>query len=195
MVDKTRVVKVKNRDSGFIGYTIPDTGTHREFSPNETKNITFEELEKLSWARGGRSLLTNYLIVEDAEAAEELLGDGVEPEYYYDKEAIDTLLTEGTLDQLKDTLEFAPKGVVDLVKEEAVKLSINSVAMRDEIKKATNFDVTNAIELNKETPADKMSESSSEAATSKRRANPIATSEQKSSTSSAAAGSKYKIIG
>jgi len=194
MVDKNKEIRVKNRDSGFIGYTIPDTGTHREFSPNETKTIKFEELEKLVWARGGKALLTNYLIVEDAEAAQELLGESVEPEYYYDKETVDKLLTEGTLDQLKDTLEFAPRGVVDLVKEEAVKLNINSVAKREEIKKATNFDVTNAIELNKTTAADN-AESSSVEATSKRRSAPMASSALAGASGTTAAGSKYKIIG
>ena len=50
-----------------------------------------------------------------------------------------------TLEQLQDTLDFAPKGVIDLVKQEAVEMKLDSSIKRQEIQKATNFNVTNAI--------------------------------------------------
>ena len=178
MVEKTREVKLTNRDNGSVGYTIPDLNLRREFSPGETKTVTFDEIEKLAWTRGGLPLLRNFLIIEDPEAAEEVLGE-IEPEYYYTDETVKTLLTNGTLEQLQDTLDFAPKGVVDLIKKEAVELPLNNVAMRKEIKTKTNFDVDRAIEINE---ASKIDENDSNAATSKRRATPIAASNEQITT-------------
>lgn len=168
MVEKNREIKLTNRDNGTVGYTIPDLNLHRTFSGGETKTITFEELEKLAWVKGGLNLLKDYLIIQDKEAAEELLGN-VEPEYYYTKDTVRTLLTEGTLEQLQDTLDFAPKGVIDLVKEEAVELPVNNVAMRDEILKKTNFNVDKAVEMKKAALEDEPVEET----TSKRRATPV----------------------
>lgn len=186
MVEKDRVIKLTNRDTGSVGYIIPDTGTHRQFTSGETKNVTFDEIEKLSWTRGGKSLLKDYLIIEDPEAAEEILGQ-VEPEYFYTQDTIKKLLRNGSVDQLKDTLEFGPKGVVDLVKQEAVDLKIDSNTKRDIIKEATGFNVSKSIELNQDSEEDKNNE---DAATSKRRAVPMAATTQTSTTS----GSRYKIV-
>lgn len=186
MIDKNKMVSVTNRSNGRVLYSLKDSGVHRAFTGGETKQISFDELEKLSWEEGGRALLKNSLVIQDEEVAAELLGD-IEPEYFYTKEIIDKLLTEGTLDQLKDTLEFGPKGVQDLVKEEAVNIKVNNVAMRDEIKKQTNFDVSRAIELNKDDEI-----SSTAAASGKRRSAPIAATNLKSDTSSV--GSNYKIV-
>jgi len=189
MVDKNKIIELINRDTGMAGYVIPDTGTNRTFTPGETKQVTFEEIEKLSWAPGGRELLRDYLIINDAEAAEEILGT-VEPEYFYTKETIDKLLKEGSLDQLKDTLEFAPKGVVELLKQEAVDTKLDSTQKREAIKEATSFNVSNAINLN-EADAE---ENNTVAATSRRRANPVAATEIKVPTSSTGSSSRYKII-
>ena len=189
MVEKDRAVKLTNRDTGFSGYTIPDTGTHRRFSPGETKTVTFDEIEKLSWVSGGKEILRDYLIIEDEEAAREILGD-VEPEYFYTKETIDKLLREGSLEQLQDTLEFGPKGVKDLVKQEAVETKLDSTAKREAIQESTNFNVTRAIELNESSNE----ENSDDAATSKRRSAPMAASNQKSTTSGRQASQNFKVI-
>ena len=180
MVEKTREIKLTNRDSGKVGYTIPDLRLYREFSAGETKTITFEELEKLAWTKGGLSLLKDYLIIEDEEAAQEILGH-LEPEYYYTDEIVKKLLTEGTLEQLQDALEFAPKGVIDLIKKESIDLPLNNVAMRKEIFNKTHFNVDRAVEINEESKIFDNEESSS-AATSQRRAAPIAANSQNSTT-------------
>ena len=57
MVDKNTIIKVTNRDNGSVGYTIPDMGNlHRSFQSGETKEITMEELRKLSYLPGGVSV-------------------------------------------------------------------------------------------------------------------------------------------
>ena len=149
MVEETRRIKVQNRDYGSVGYTIPDLNNlHREFQPRETKIITFDELFKLSQVPGGEYIILNYLIIHDDEAVRELLGM-IEPEYFYTENEIINLMKTGTLDEFEDCLNFAPSGVLDLVKQVAVTLPLNDVAKRDMIKRKLGFDVASAIELAK----------------------------------------------
>ena len=151
MKNENDLVKVQNRDNGSVGYTIPDLNNlHRTYQPNETKSITMDELRKLSYVPGGMEILRNYLVILDEEAREEILSD-VEPEYYLTKDGVKKLLLEGTLDALLDCLDFAPSGVVDLVKDVAVEIELNDVKKRDAILNKTGFNVTNAINFNKET--------------------------------------------
>ena len=151
MIDEKKIVRVTNRDNGHVGYKIPDMNNLiRDFSANETKNITVEELKKLAYISGGPTLIRDYLVIEDPEVVEEILGD-VEPEYYYNEEDVKKLLLNGSLDELKDCIEFAPKGTVDLVKQLAVELPLNDVAKRKAILDMTGFNVDAAIMINEET--------------------------------------------
>lgn len=193
MVSKDKIIELTNRDHGSVGYRIPDLNIHRTFSAGETKKVTFNEIEQLSWVDGGKALLKHYLIIQDPEAAEEILGE-VQPEYFYTQKDVKKLLTEGTLDQLKDTLEYGPKGVIDLVKQEAVELKLNNNAMREEIQKTTHFNVTNAINndlISKENSED-------EAATTQRRSEPITATKSNFTTSGRRSEpiteSKYKVV-
>ena len=169
MIEKDTLIKVKNRDNGTVGYTIPELGNlHRSFSKGETKEITMDELRKLSYISGGKILLQNYLIVQNQDALKELLSDDVEPEYYYGEEEIKKLLLTGSNDQLLDCLEFAPEGVIGLVKDLAVSLKINDISKRNIILEKTGFNVTNAITINEETIEDE-----GEEAKSSRRSAPV----------------------
>lgn len=169
MLDKTTLIKVVNRDNGSVGYTIPDLGNlHRNFQPKEEKEVTMEELRKLSYLPGGEVLLQDCLIIKNAEAIAELLGD-VEPEYHYTEADVKQLLLYGTMDQFMDCMDFAPQGVIDLVKTMAVDLKINNIEKREAIKEKTGFDVTKAIEINK------MSEEVEVPEQKTRRAEPIQT--------------------
>lgn len=153
-MEKETLVKVRNRAEGSVGYIIPDLGNlNRQFMANETKEVPFDELRKLSFVPGGRYLLDNCLIIEDKTALQELVGD-VEPEYFYTEEDIRNLLLVGSMDSFLDFLDFAPQGGIDLAKDLAVKLQINDINKREAIKSKTGFDVTKAIEFNKETADD-----------------------------------------
>ena len=150
-MDKDTLVKVRNRDSGAVLYSIPEmNGLLRTFQPKEVKEVPFEELKKLSYLPGGMALLKDSLVVQDDEAVAALLGE-VEPEYSYTPEDIKKLLQEGTLDEVLDCLDFAPEGVTDLVKVIAVELPLNDVAKREAILNKTGFNVTNAINIKRET--------------------------------------------
>ena len=169
MISKDTILKVTNRNNGSTGYTVADLGIHRHFSPNESKEITMDELRKLSYVPGGRYIIENCLIIHNEEAVREILTD-VEPEYFYTEAEIKQLLQHGSLDQLLDCLDYAPEGVISLVKNMAVDMKLNDVSKRDAIKDKTGFDVSKAIEIKIE------SEKTDEVVeTSSRRAAPIAT--------------------
>lgn len=151
MIDEKKIVRVTNRDNGHVGYRIPDMNNLvRDFSANETKNITVEELKKLAYISGGPTLIRDYLIIDDAEVVKEILGE-VEPEYYYTEDDVKKLLLTGSLDALKDCLEFAPKGTIDLVKKLAIEMPLNDIAKRKAILEMTGFNVDAAIMVNEET--------------------------------------------
>ena len=187
MLEKNTIIKVMNRDNGTVGYTIPDLNNlHRNFQPKEEKEVTMEELRKLSYLPGGETIIKDCLIIENEEALKELLSD-VEPEYFYTEEDIKTLLTSGTIDQFMDCLDFAPIGVIDLVKDLAVKMEVNDIRKRQAILEKTGFDVSKAIEINKET-------SEEETLVEKtRRAQPISATTTNANTGRRTTPPKYKV--
>jgi hypothetical protein len=53
-MDRSTLIKVLIRDNGAVIYSIPEmNGLRRVFQAGETKQVTFEELEKLSYIPGG----------------------------------------------------------------------------------------------------------------------------------------------
>lgn len=149
MLDKDTIIKVTNRDSGSVGYSIPELGVRRKFAQGEVKELTMNELRKLSYLPGGQVILKDCLIVHNEEALRELNPD-YEPEYFYTEEDIKKLLLTGTQAEFLDCLDFAPEGVIELLKQLAVKLEINDLAKRNAIMDKTGFNVTRAIEINHE---------------------------------------------
>ena len=149
MLDKNTIVKVTNRDNGSVGYKILDLGVNRQFMKNETKEIPMEELRKLSYQPGGLYILENCLVIDNDEAIEELL-HGVEPEYKYTEKDVEYILTQASLDEFLDCLDFAPNGVIDMIKTKAVDVRLNDVNKRQAILAKTGFNVTKAIEIKDE---------------------------------------------
>lgn len=169
-----QIVKVTNRNAGWTGYTIPDTGVTRNFSPKESKNIPLEELEQLQYVAGGDFLLKHCLLINDKDALSVLNMENVEPEYFYTESDIKKLLDEGTLDQLEDCLNFAPEGVIELIKSYSIKTQLPDMRKRKLISEKTGFNIDNAIMVN-----NVMNESDEheEEATKTRKAEPIAHAE------------------
>jgi hypothetical protein len=54
---ENKMVEVRNRNHGYVGYTIPDKRLHRSFAPNEVKKISLEELKELTYVPGGEFTL------------------------------------------------------------------------------------------------------------------------------------------
>lgn len=87
-MEKDRLIKVINKYNGTVGYTVPDLNIHRNFYPGESKEVSFNELEQLSYAPGGYTILTEYLEIQDEDAINLLFRKTPEPEYHYSREDI-----------------------------------------------------------------------------------------------------------
>ena len=189
MIDKNKMVKVINKFNGTVGYDVPEMGVHRNFYPKESKEISFEELERLSFIPGGDVILKDYLEIIDEDAIMTLFNEKLEPEYHYSENDVKQLLTTGTLDQFLDCLDFAPDVIKDMIKDLAVELPLNDMAKRQAIQDKLGFNVTRAIEI-KNTKYDGETEETTKTKVSGRRAAPIKTD----NATAAPSGRRYKPI-
>lgn len=139
------IKKVTNRSASVVVYRLPERNIRREFRPGESREIEYDELVALSYLPGGRELMEEYLQVEST--ALDSLALRHEPEYNMSADDVVVLLLTGSLDALLDCLDFAPSGVIELVKKFAVELPVNDVAKRQAIKEKTGFDVSAALTL------------------------------------------------
>ena len=140
----TIMYNVKNRSAGVATYKIPELGIRRSFAPGEVKKISAEELEKLTYRPGGMALLANFLQIQDREAIEKI-GLKTQPEYHMSEQDIVNLMTVGSLDEFLDCLEFAPPGVIDLIKKLSVSLPLTDIQKRQALKAQTGFDCDAAL--------------------------------------------------
>lgn len=149
-MDPNKVIEVVNRENIRVVFRLKDSFRSVQLNPGEKTKMTFEELEKLRYLDGGLYMIKHNLLIKDKEAIEELLGN-VEPEYFYTKAEVKKLLSEGTVEELQDALDFAPKGVISLIQDTAIEMKIDSLEKRNAITKATKLDISSAIEINEET--------------------------------------------
>ena len=171
-MDKSTQFAVKNRSDGLVIYSIPEDNIRREFHPGESKQVPYIELEKLSFQPGGRELMERYLQIVNTEVTSSL-NLTTEPEYYLSEAEIRDLLLHGSQDAFLDCLDFAPVGVINLIKKMAVALPCNDLAKRKAIKEKTGFNVDEAIRHVEE---EKEDTNPAEAATTTRRVQPETTS-------------------
>lgn len=183
---ENKLIEVRNRDVGSVGYSIPDRGIWRNFAPGEVKKINIDELMSLQYVPGGEFTLKNLLMINDKDALS-ALNIITEPEYFYTEKEVKELLTTGTLDQLKDCLDFAPEGVIDLIKRISVDIQLPDTLKREAISKKTGFSVDNAIMINKVMDEE---EAQKEETKSVRRSTPIKTEEPARRTSLP----KYNVV-
>lgn len=153
MLNNTDKIRVENRTNAIVAYRVPESKVIRRFVAGETKEIEMGELRQAIQLPGTKRLIESNLIIHSKEAVNELLPNA-EPEYFYDKNDVDFLLERGTLDQLKDALDFAPDGVIDLIKERSVITELNDMRKREAILDATSFNVTGAIDIRRQVAED-----------------------------------------
>ena len=144
MITENTTYNVKNRSSSVVVYRIPESNLRREFAPGETKKIPFGELEKLTYQQGGREMLEQFLQIVD-EAVTQDLNVHREVEYDMSENQIKDLLLTGSIDAFLDALDFAPMGVIDLIKSLSVSLPLTDFNKRKVLKEKTGFDVDKAL--------------------------------------------------
>lgn len=140
------VYNVKNRSTSRVGYAIPEDNIRRTFAPGETKRITHDELMKLSYQPGGREMMVHFLQIQSDKELNEL-NIKAQPEYYMSEQQVVELLKNGSIEAFLDCLDFAPIGVIDLVKKLSVSLPLTDMNKRKALKDKTGFDVDKAISM------------------------------------------------
>ena len=186
MISKDTMYNVKNRSASFVVYKIPESNIRREWQPGESKRISFGELEQLSYQPGGKELMANFLQIVNEEVTESF-GIRRQPEYDMSEEQVIDLILNGSLDAFLDALDFAPIGVMDLIKKFSVALPIQDIAKRQALKSKTGFDIDKAIANEM---ADKAVE---EAAPADQTLKPAQTG-RRTSTSYKTTTEKYKVV-
>ena len=144
MINQNTIYNVKNRSSSGVVYRIPEDNIRREFAPGEVKKISFGELEKLTYQQGGREMLEQFLQIVD-EVATSNLNVHREIEYDMSENQVRDLLLKGSLDAFLDALDFAPIGVIDLIKSMSISLPLTDLNKRKALKEKTGFDVDKAL--------------------------------------------------
>ena len=162
MINANTVYNVLNRSSSMVGYTIPELNIRREFQPGETKKIKFSELEQLTYQPGGTTLIQDYFLIREQEVTD-ALNIQTEIEYYMNEDNVRDLILNGSLDQFLDCLDFAPEGVLEIIKKLAIELPMNDVEKREALKKKTGLDVDSAIKNKMAEIADESAPATSEA--------------------------------
>lgn len=143
-MSKTWYYNVANRSASTVVYKIPELNIRRTFAPGEVKRLTFDELQKLSYQPGGRELMANFLQIK-SEGVLQTLNIPTQPEYYMSEAQIIDLIKNGSLDAFLDCLDYAPVGVIDLIKKYAVSVPLTDYDKRQALAKKTGFDVDAAI--------------------------------------------------
>lgn len=144
MANPKKIYSVKNRSASTVVCRIPEYGIRKAFAPGETMKMSFDELEKLSYQPGGRELMANFLQIMEDQVNDEL-GIHRENEYYMNEQQIIELLKNGSVPAFEDCLDFAPIGVIDLVKKFAVDLPLTNTLKIRILKDKTGFDVEKAL--------------------------------------------------
>ena len=153
--DSTQV-KVRNMVDYTVGYRIEEDNVRRQFSPHEVKTVTAGELRKLDYTRGGHVLLTSYLAVQNKSLAEEfgIEEDVFSNEYNWDAARVDEVLLSEPIEILQDAMDFAPEGILQLIKDRAIALRLDSMDKRKVISDGMNIDLNNMIGLAEKATAD-----------------------------------------
>ena len=185
MINKDTMYNVKNRSASFVVYKIPESNIRREWQPGESKRISFGELEQLSYQPGGKELMANFLQIVNEEVTESF-GIRRQPEYDMSEEQVIDLILNGSLDAFLDALDFAPIGVMDLIKKFSVALPIQDIAKRQALKSKTGFDIDKAI-------ANEMADKAAEEAPVDQTLKPAQTG-RRTSTSYKTTTEKYKVV-
>ena len=141
-------MNVINRSDGNVVYSLPELNIRRVFVPGESKDLSEQELNALWQIDGGASLLRNELMVQDEEWVKKMM-PYAPIEYFWLVGDVDKCILEDSLELFKETLEYAPTGVIDLIKARAWQLPMTDLNKMEALKQKTGFDTLKAIEVMK----------------------------------------------
>ena len=151
MTEQNEQIAVQNLTDNDVIYIDNDGGINRRiiFRGGQTIMLPKDMLERMRYDRGGERLITDYLSVKDDTIREEVGIPADQIEYDWEVKDVDDCLTNGSIDALKDALEFAPQAIRDLIIVRAVALPINDRQKAEVISEMTGRNIE-AMITNKE---------------------------------------------
>lgn len=139
-------MKVYNRSDSSLTYTLPELNIRRVFSLGECKDIDEREMNALFQMDGGLILIRDYLVVDDKDWVDKHFPDAP-IEYFWKDGDVKNCLEKDSLELFQETLEYAPQGVIDLIKMYAWQMPLTDLNKIEAIRQATGFDTLAAIEV------------------------------------------------
>lgn len=186
---------VTNRSASRVHYAVPEIGVKsRDFQPGESKKLKYEEILGLSYIPGGLELIRDYLKVESLEKQDEEIKSIVgktEPEYNMDSKAVRDLILTGSMDEWLDALDFAPEGVIDLIKTLSTELPLTDTKKMQAFKEKKKVDLASMIQIRQEELAE---ERAAQVDTTPTRRTAVAADTSEAAPARRTSGSKYKVV-
>lgn len=139
-------MKVINRSDSTVTYELPELSVRRTFSPGEEKDITGKELETLYQQTGGYPLIKDFLLVGDRDWVLRHYPDAP-IEYFWNFDDIRKCILEDSPELFSETLDYAPEGVVDVIKRLAWQLPMTDLNKVEALREKTGFDAQAATQL------------------------------------------------
>ena len=138
-------MRVINRSDGNVTYRLDELNVRRVFTPNEYKDVPELELNSLYQTDGGKELIKHHLLVEDEKWVSERWDAPLE--YFWTYKDIERCLKEDSLELFEETLDYAPHGVLDLIKTISWKMPLTDLNKIEVIRRKLGFDVQAAVSI------------------------------------------------
>lgn len=193
-MNNDKVYLVTNRSASRVHYSVPELGIKsRDFQPGETKKLSYAELEGLSYLPGGKELIRDYLLVRNDKVVQEFVGH-VEPEYNMTEKEVRELILNGTEDEWLDCLDFAPEGVIDLIKTLAVELPLTDTRKMESFQQKKGINLARMIQAKKEEEAEARAAAAQQENTNQPQRRAKAQETTTTTPGRRTAGTKYKVV-
>lgn len=166
-MDNTKIA-VQNLTNNDVVYIDDNGGIARRmvFHAQQTIPVEKEVIERMQYDTGGAVLLKDFLSVKDDDMRTNIGIPADQIEYNWTKEDVKNLLTSGEEDALRDALDFAPQGIVDMIIDMAVAMPLNDRNKVEIIAEATGRNIE--MMINNKLQYEKASEKAPEKATQRR---------------------------
>lgn len=148
LISDDTLVPIRSIVNCQTGYILPSSGRSRRLMPDVTMRVTAGELRELFFSPGGSILLQNYINVGNKSLAAEFGVPYDAIEYDWTEADVKKCLLKDDIDVLLDALDFAPQGIIETLKDAAIKLEINDRAKIKAISDKTGVDIDAAIKNN-----------------------------------------------
>lgn len=145
LISDDTIVPIRNIVNCETGYMLTSSGRSRRLMPGVTMRVTAGELRELFYQPGGAIMLQNYICVGNKDLAAEFGVPDDMIEYNWTIDDVRRCLQNDDIDVLLDALDFAPQGIVESLKDEAIALEITDNRKIAAIAKKTGVDIDAAI--------------------------------------------------